>query len=272
MVPMRKIQLLALTLPLLLSAAGSVEADAIAGDEPSDRMQYQIVKFEKTLGEGDSVFCCASLQAEYPEFIGGASPYAIDVVNAFVRYFLPVSAGLQPGFTLDQMADRRLRVWHRQKENDPRQTVGTAETFKVSMMHNANGLLCLEFYWWSSGGAHPVHRTSYVNFELTSGRRLELSDLLAPGYEAKLDSLAESEFRSERNISPDSSLETAGYKFKEGNFSLPTNFAVDTAGILFYYNEYEIAAYVNGPQQLRLSFEAIAGLIPHNGYLARIAH
>lgn len=244
---------------------------ARAASNDTTGLQYQIVKFEKLSGAPGTKFSGASLQAEYPEFVGGASPDALEAINAFVRYFLPVSSGRQPGYTLDNIADRMLSFWRRMIASPEGHPPGMGEIYTVSVVHNRGGLLCVQFYWWGSGGAHPNYLTYFHSFEVVSGRRLTLSDFITQGKRASLDSIAEAVFRADRRIAPDSSLESAGYRFKDGRFSVTENFAVDSSGLLFFFNDYEIAAHVYGPQEVRLPFDLLAELVPGNSWLTMLS-
>ena len=106
---------------------------------------------------------------------------------------------------------------------------------------------------------------------MLTGRRIQLSDLLVDGYLEPLSALAEKAFRENRGLAADASLEDAGFRFKDNRFVLTDNFALDSAGLLFHYNEYEIAAYVYGEQRVVLSYDLIGGLLPREGVLEGVA-
>ena len=76
----------------------------------------------------------------------------------------------------------------------------------------------------------------------------------------RLRELAEVHFREARELGVDESLSDAGFFWGE-SFALPENYALTEEGLYFYYNPYEIAAYVVGPTSFTISREQMAGLL-----------
>lgn len=97
----------------------------------------------------------------------------------------------------------------------------------------------------------------FANLNPRSGAAIALSDLLEPGSEDKLRSIAEAHFRAVREIEEELSLADAGFTFENGEFALPDNFAIGEDALTFYYNLYEIAPYSMGATQLVIPFEEI---------------
>lgn len=107
----------------------------------------------------------------------------------------------------------------------------------------------------------------YRSYDLTTGKVLELSDILVEGYEEELNKLAEIEFRMDKKIPPSEPLNEQGYFFENGQFRLNTNFAIMNKSLLFYYNAYEIGPYSMGPTELELKLTDYVNLINPAGVI-----
>jgi hypothetical protein len=119
-----------------------------------------------------------------------------------------------------------------------------------------------------SGGAHANSSTRYASFALTDGDRLSLDELFVPGYRPRLNEIAARGFRAARGIPADRSLEDAGFWFDDG-FAVNDNFAVVEAGLMFYYDPYEIGPYSLGPTRLTITLEELRELIAPGSPLSR---
>ncbi len=49
--------------------------------------------------------------------------------------------------------------------------------------------------------------------------------------------------------------------FEKEYFELPENILFTDSGLTLYYNTYDIAPYVDGPQELKISYEDIKELL-----------
>lgn len=117
-------------------------------------------------------------------------------------------------------------------------------------------VLCLSVNGYTFlGGAHPNNYTSFLNFDKSSGKTLQLSDFIKD-MEA-FRKIAETEFRKNQELSENQDLEEAGYFFENGVYSLPAQFAISDKGIFLFYNAYEAAAYVVGQISFNIPYDAI---------------
>lgn len=112
-----------------------------------------------------------------------------------------------------------------------------------------------------TGGAHGFSNTRLSSLDLKTGKTLELDDILFKNAHRKLIRIAEQHFRQLHNLSKKQSLAEAGFDFDKNQFVLSKNFAVLKKGIVFYYNSYEIAAYVMGATQLFIPYEALVDVV-----------
>lgn len=121
------------------------------------------------------------------------------------------------------------------------------------------------FYF--TGGAHPNNSQIYASYDLKTGKRIALEDILKPEVLDELNQAAEIEFRMLKRIPPNITLEEEGYRFENDRFSLNNNFAILNKSLIFYFNPYEIGAYAMGPTELQLNFTDYAHLLKEDSYL-----
>jgi Deacetylase PdaC/Protein of unknown function (DUF3298) len=109
-----------------------------------------------------------------------------------------------------------------------------------------------------AGGAHPNTYTTVLNFDLNTGKTFQLKDLVTDL--KKLKVLVEKKFREVRELSTSANFNDEGYFWEEG-FQLPENFSLDTNGLQFFYNTYEVASYAQGPTEFLLSWKELEGIV-----------
>jgi hypothetical protein len=111
------------------------------------------------------------------------------------------------------------------------------------------------------GGAHPNTYVAFLNISKETGDTLTLANLFSPGFEPKLNQLIDKKYREMKSLRPGDNLMNKGDLF-ENKITFNYNFTpTKEGGITFYYNPYEIAAYVYGPIEVELTREDIAGLL-----------
>lgn len=111
-----------------------------------------------------------------------------------------------------------------------------------------------------TGGAHGFWVNSFYNFSLASGKVLELDDFLKPGFETELNKLIDRQFRKDNNLSQTEDLTTGAWLF-ENKIEYNNNFAFTKDGLLFFYNQYEIAPYAAGTIEVLIKYEDLSDLI-----------
>ena len=110
------------------------------------------------------------------------------------------------------------------------------------------------------GGAHPNRFVMLRNFNPYTGDSLGLAMIFSPENLKELTRLGEKYFRKDQKLKAGVSYEDAGYWFKDNQFFLTGNFAFTNEGLLFYYNEYEIAPYSMGAVYFVVPFSIIMHL------------
>lgn len=138
-------------------------------------------------------------------------------------------------------------------------------TFEQSIMpvFNSQHIVSLEMSGYSySGGAHGLPNCSFAVFDLKNAKPIDYSDLFATESKKELTELILSGM--ELYFETKTREELADILFDLDGVEPADNFYVNAAGIGFFYNVYEIAAYAVGPIEVFLSFKQIGHLIKPN--------
>ena len=111
------------------------------------------------------------------------------------------------------------------------------------------------------GGAHPNTHRDYLNLDPATGESVVLASLLVPDGMAKLAVLAEARFRAVKQIVASTKLSEAGYNFADDKFVLSKTWGINTTGLVFHYNDYEIAPFASGPTTIEIPWSEVRALI-----------
>lgn len=215
---------------------------------------------------------CSSIKLEFPEFTRAPSDAAKQALNQAVSVFiLKDLSGEKPLKSVAEVVGDFFRQAAEAQRSSPLRPPWALERV-VLVKYNAAAIVSLEFSTLEfTGGAHPNGWATLASHSASTGRRLNLKDLLVSGFEPKLNAIAERYFRQARELKPDTSLEAAGFTFKNGKFSVNSNnFMITAKGLVFFFNSYEIAAYFVGPTEFLVPYAAIRHLIRPSGPLTAV--
>jgi uncharacterized membrane protein len=227
---------------------------AYEGLPNSGSTAYQVRTVERRLPGcgGDGSAGCSWYRFDYPEFESGA-------LNAVVAEWLqrPVDENREPA----EAAELAAR-WERDYLAFRKQFSDSAQQWFVrrtaAVLYSSKASISISLTEFSDlGGAHPNYTRHYVNLDPATGRRLTLPDALEGTTPEQLARTAEPILRRARNIPGGQSLAEAGFNFPDGAFALNDNFAILAGGLLFYFNDYEIAPHSLGPTELYIPRAAL---------------
>jgi hypothetical protein len=144
---------------------------------------------------------------------------------------------------------------------------------RVGVAGKLGNLLSLEFMESSyMGGAHPNSYSIYKVIDLSTGQVVTLYDLLDRSKKPSLDRIRMEQLEKDKKADG-SEEDWKSYFFEDsflpnGNFFKNDNFKLGPAGISFYYNSYEIAAYAFGPTEITIPLKTIQPLVrPESKFL-----
>ncbi len=109
-----------------------------------------------------------------------------------------------------------------------------------------------------TGGAHPNHHTTLLNFNTQTGDLLDLGDVVRDVEQFKViaeDILFGKKKRQDTDEQPLIELTSESF------FMLPENFAIKEDGILLFYNPYEASDYANGSISFLVSFDDLKPIL-----------
>ncbi len=132
----------------------------------------------------------------------------------------------------------------------------------AQVLFDSNNIVSLRYEAFSfEGGAHPNTVYKNASYQTTTGSVIALSDLLKSGYERQLNEIGLEEFRKQHGIKEGESLAQAGYSVGSQGFKLNKNYIITKAGLLFQFNQYEIAPYYFGAQQVLIPYSKLKQLL-----------
>jgi Deacetylase PdaC/Protein of unknown function (DUF3298) len=174
-----------------------------------------------------------------------------------------------PGKGIQLLADSLFAGYADFKKEDTVNTSPFTLNEKARVLRQDSALLTLEIDGEEySGGAHGAEYISFINWNTKANKSIDLSDVLADGYNQKLTAIAGGIFRKQEKLSDTASLAN-DYFFENGKFSLAHNFVFTPLGIKFLYNDYEIKSYAAGQTELFVPYTQIRSLIKPNTVLSQ---
>lgn len=213
---------------------------------------------------------CSTILLEYPRFTKAPTAAALGALNKAVSDFILESFQGARLRSATAVVDDFFREAAAVRRDVPQMPAWYLEK-TVSVDYNARGIVSLDLTHASfTGGAHPNAWTTQRSYAAQTGRRLTLRDLLVPGFEPKLNPIAERYFRRARDLKPTANLEAEGFTFKGGKFAVNDNFMITSKGLAFHFDSYEVAPYVVGPTDFLVPYAAIRHLIRSGGPLAAV--
>ncbi|MES3005918.1 MAG: DUF3298 domain-containing protein [Patescibacteria group bacterium] len=121
--------------------------------------------------------------------------------------------------------------------------------------------------FFESGAAHPGHFIETLNYNTSTGMEVTLDDVFSSSdYLQRISSYTRAELQkkigSDENIYPQI---TSGTTPDKENFS---SFMFADTGLIIIFQEYQVAAYAAGVQEVFVHYSAIRDIIDQNGPLS----
>lgn len=136
---------------------------------------------------------------------------------------------------------------------------GTYEISAEATPGMTDSLLTYTISRWSfTGGAHGMYGTECHTYQLSDGQELFLADLFTEAQLAGMEALLRKKLYEEYETDSDNGLTEQGF-FPE-YIALTENFLIDSSGITFHYNPYDIGCYALGAVEVTFGNEELAAL------------
>ena len=214
---------------------------------------------------------CTYIQIMYPMFESGK---AKDVINTFIDTTLlrnVYGMGDTTYSSLEAMANAFISDFadfRKEFSDTPYNMWYSKSDMKVAK--TTRNIYNMEFTLEAfTGGAHGMYLDYFYTLDKETGKQLMLKDLLAPGFETKLNTLVDMSFRKEKGIGPDEPLTGEKGGLFDNKIEYNENFQVTDDGITFVYNQYEIAPYSTGVIKVPVTFQSMGQMVPPNSPLKK---
>ncbi|MAY22694.1 MAG: hypothetical protein CMC74_07940 [Flavobacteriaceae bacterium] len=110
-----------------------------------------------------------------------------------------------------------------------------------------------------TGGAHGYGSVLFRNFDLETGALVDTQSLFND-WEA-FQKLAEKAFREQHEVPSKGSINATGFWFEKDRFYVPELLGFTENGLIFIYNQYDIASYAAGQITVEIPWKEIQPLL-----------
>lgn len=220
-------------------------------------LQFETRNFVKHYCVNDDQ--CADFNVFFLQFAEN-SPQIVRQVSDLIR--ARIIAGLEGNTTvpfeaaLDSMGTRFIDDFVQLKRENPDNTMGQDIQVTSNVLANTGKLLTVRIDFNTyTGGAHPNSTSTLMSFDLTqNARELAVADML-PDSTAVLP-LLEQAYKAAKGLQAGDDIKQLLLGDIE-KLPLPANIGIVPEGLLFVYNNYEIAPYAVGGADILLTWEQL---------------
>ncbi|CAH8282954.1 uncharacterized protein DUF3298 [Mariniflexile fucanivorans] len=107
----------------------------------------------------------------------------------------------------------------------------------------------------NTGGAHGITHISFLNFESSTGKRIENTNLIKN--KKAFENVAQTYFKD--------AITEEDVIFEPNTFKLPANIGFNDEGVILLYNQYEIAPYSTGIIEFTIPIEKVTKYLAFDG-------
>lgn len=220
------------------------------------KANMKVYQFASTPHQGDSTVV-AKYKVNYPEFEGIAPAVAKKIT---FRLDSILTQGYSEGMplTIEQASQEFVNQFEEYQLEDPQSKQSWYFNAIAGVNIVSDSLISIAIFRDEySGGAHSNKRTDFLNIDPHTGDEILLAHELQEGFEDPLTKVGEKIFRTVRQIPDSASLSNSYFEFPQDKFRLTKTYGFTKNGILFFYNNYEIAPYAIGPTEVLVPYSEI---------------
>jgi len=133
----------------------------------------------------------------------------------------------------------------------------------MKIIYNNNNILSYAIYNYEfTGGAHGSSLTILKNIDIKTQNEILLEDIFIENYENKLLEKILQSLVMKFNVN--TFVDLNEYLFDYESVTITNNFYLDSSGICFVYNQYEIAPYSSGQIYAYIDYSDISDILKNN--------
>lgn len=198
---------------------------------------------------------CPEVTINYVEIIGDEE--VSEKINKKIKNFIYSSLlmgedTIPTAKSIQEAATGFIEAYNADKAQFPDMAGEYFAEISVTEIYTSKEHLCFEMrQYLFTGGAHGYGTTSFLNIDPQTGEELTSNELFKDN--KKFIAFAEKQFRSQRKIAKDQSINEDGFWFENDKFYLPESVGFTQDSLIFIYNQYDIASYADGPIELKIA-------------------
>lgn len=238
-------------------------------------ISFDVIQVDKTyhlLDNPENPNCNLQINFTYPTELSDKEMLEKVQKEFVISYFGENYGRLSPQEAVDKYTEDYLNAYKeleadfkqelQKSDNAPVQAwYSYYEMSSIDIVFNEADLLSYTVNFENyTGGAHGSH--SFVNhvISLQTGEPVTEEEIFVDNYQDTLAQILVDQIAEQNNVEEAKELENIGF-FSIDEIFPNGNFLVDETGITYYFNEYEIAAYVVGMTKVHLPFSKINYLL-----------
>lgn len=239
-------------------------------DQSSEHSDKVSLRFEPVTKVKTSQGCaqgekdCAKVSIQYPKVTAG-EPRVQEKINEVTEQKVLESMAIFSDHNqklvvnLDSAMAEFIELYESYVTDTNYFTIPWELKIQGKVVFQSDDMVCLRLDNSSyTGGAHPNHYTTMLNFNTTTGSLLQLKDVVRDVNEFR--NIAEGILlgkKEEKEELDQPLIELTSESF----FMLPENFAIQEDGILLFYNPYEASDYANGALSFLISYDELKKIL-----------
>lgn len=211
---------------------------------------------------------CADFIIHYLNVTGNNAPLAATVKTLVQKRTLAVLGGNTDGqfdLALDSVGLNFVEQFIQLKRDVPGQTFSQTMQMTSNVLLNNPKIMTTRIDFFAfTGGAHPNTASALMSFDLKrDGHELKIADLVKDT--AAVLPMLEKAYKEAKQLQAHDDISKLLLSGKSLPF--PANVGVVPQGILFAYNDYEVASHAVGPADILLTWEQLGNLADKTKWL-----
>jgi hypothetical protein len=203
----------------------------------------------KTISE-DNKDKSYSIRANYPVFA---------LKDANVEKAVNNSVAL---FVQDEVSSAKSNFGDTNNPNGQNGQSTFSMSFSITTNQRLKDILPIKFdeSFYSAGAAHPGDNIVTANYDLSTGQSISLASLFQPGskYLETISSYSINALKNKLGSDADLTQIKTGAAPKSDNFQA---FLITDQGLVIIFNEYQVAAYAAGEQEVTIPYSALSSIL-----------